>query len=310
MRLLEVCKEDPDRLFFTTLVTTSVLCYSINNDSLVKVPRFSHETSISVLAVSTSANYVLSASQCPRQVALVDLKTATATVYFELPAPAAEVVTAAFHPENEDLFLLGFDDGSLSIHSASAIMAGGHAISRTQVGFAPRLHHGEQSDVNQENESQILREKPNLICAAFLGGHKARTVSLGANGKFKIVNFRHGTHLLRTWWTSDAVGTSLSVLTWLTSPLNKVDMPQASSTSKYSTRSKNLIAIGTSDGSVAIHSSIGLLLGQRQIEPNGEPIIDLCWMGKPDSLSTSNRTLLAQLGKCFLEPIESLSRQA
>jgi hypothetical protein len=113
-----------------------------------------------------------------------------------------------------------------------------------------------------------------LVAADFIPGFTARVVSVGKDGKCRLVDFDGGTTILRTWHVNGLV-TCLSVL-----PLPRLSLiPKRTQTDApfpdVDSVFKVLIAIGTEDGRVLIFNVIGLLEQEVKI---GAGVLGLQWV--------------------------------
>lgn len=112
-----------------------------------------------------------------------------------------------------------------------------------------------------------------IVAAEFLPGFYARTVSIGRDGKCRLVDFDGKLTVLRTWQISGPA-TCLSVL-----PARKLftaGLPRTSvSSTGVDSGAKVLIAIGREDGKVLVFNSLGLL----EIEMNiGSGVFGVQWV--------------------------------
>ena len=258
-----------------------------------------HPSSPTALSVSSTCVYMVSASSGPRHILLQDLTSMVQPVSLQPLACRHDVTVIAFHPSRQDTFLLGFEDGTISTHSAGEIILGRRIVCSGEIGSYKHLHrpHRSRHEVIPPNSAEHNPFKPpnsnytehrplsGVTAAAFIGSRKSRTVSVGADMKCKIVDFEKGVHVLRTW-DSGAVGTSLCVLQPEMS--QRIHLPARATTTltrnngkrlkEESDPAQELIAIGRCDGYVAIYNSIGLIQHQNLLNPDHCSIIDVEWM--------------------------------
>ncbi|KAF2754579.1 hypothetical protein EJ05DRAFT_145351 [Pseudovirgaria hyperparasitica] len=120
--------------------------------------------------------------------------------------------------------------------------------------------------------------------AAFIKGYQSRAVSIGRDGKARIVDFDLGGKILRTWHVK-APATSLSVYqTKPASPTGQspgkrkaASRPTSQTSSTQSTASDHIIAIGRQDGKVLLFNAIGLLLQEKVVDSDSNPVLGVHW---------------------------------
>lgn len=166
-----------------------------------------HPSPPKVMAVSSDGRFMLSASQSPTVVFLQDLRKGTPATLLHPRASEKAVAVAAFHPERAGVFLLGFQDGSLTAYDISSTEEG----LNTQIGLKDarqnfnsiirelgrfeRLHS--VMTRASKDPSIIGTKSVSITDAAFLTGHKSRAVSVGADGKCRLVDFEAGGAVIR-----------------------------------------------------------------------------------------------------------------
>ncbi|KAK0945836.1 hypothetical protein LTR29_002693 [Friedmanniomyces endolithicus] len=170
VRLLENTK---DGLYLTTKLTNEVLRYSTLR-SRVQSPLQAHNTA--PVALACSSTYVVSASDNPPVIYLKNLAHNTPPVLIEPRASDAAVCIAAFHPARDNVFLLGFKDGTIAAYNANEVTRGGFD---GEIGHLKDVHHG-------------------VTGCTFLDGAKARAVSVGSDARCRLMDLESGV-VIRTW---------------------------------------------------------------------------------------------------------------
>lgn len=187
---------DGNSLFLTTHATHSIQCYSTQRKTLLNPPQTLTSPPV-VLSVSSSGRHLISASRAPPAVYLKGLSDCGPAVTFLPTASKTSLVIAAFHPEREHVYLLGFEDGTLAAYDNSRISAMRHdglysdqeVANHAEIG---RLHH-----LHQATAPSSPRKVGSIAGAAFLPGYKLRAVSVGSDGKCKLIDFADGGIKLR-----------------------------------------------------------------------------------------------------------------
>lgn len=181
---------------------------------------------------------------------------------------SSHVVVTTFHPERHGLFLLAYDNGSITIHNANRVvkLRQKGVISDGLKRHCVELHHNP------------------IVAAAFLERHKMRVATLGSKGKCRITDFEHGVNSIVVW----EVG-SICVAMTVLQPSRTIQLLQENTSSTDTMNDSNIvqqpadtrisehcIAIGCEDGTVKIYSAIGLLKGQQS--GGGHAVHELQWI--------------------------------
>lgn len=269
---------DAKSLFLSTRLTTDIQRYSTERARLLSLAR-AHASPPVALAVSPTGHFMVSASDCPPVVYLNNLAHNTAPVLIEPRATKAAVSVAAFHPDRPNIFLLAFRDGTIAAYdSTKVIRCGGGSVSNQE-----NVNKGEISHLTTLHRAAAVENKRAAITdAAFLPGFVTRAVSVGSDGRCRLLDFAGGGVVLRTWHAKAPV-TSVSVFSLKigTQARNRSAGSTASHVIGGPTSTDNLIAVGRADGLVHIYDSVGLLLSQRSTSENGEKIISVEWARGP-----------------------------
>ncbi|KAI4721815.1 WD40 repeat-like protein [Aureobasidium sp. EXF-10727] len=301
VRLLEYAP-DAKSLFLSTSLTGAIQHYSIHESRQLD-PLSSHPSPPTVLAVSPTSHLMLSASENPTVVYLQNLILKTTAIQLHPSASSAAVATASFHPERPNVFLLAFKDGTIAAYDATKI---GRSSERTCNKSVPATngHAGEIShfsNLHRITNIRNLSDPPDaslnttigsksvaITGAAFLPGFRTRAVSVGADGRCRLIDFEAGGRILRTWHAQAPV-TSLSVLAMKpSSQTAKTASKQKSGVTSSSTEGNTVVAVGRVDGQVLLFDSVGLRLDQVLVDALCETIISVEWMDGPSPYAISS----------------------
>ncbi len=306
VRLLKVDKESK-RLFFTTNLQNSVQSYSLQKSKLLD-PSHDHPSPPSVFAISCNSRFLLSTSQAPPTIYLTNLTLHTAPVLLRPYCSSSSVVAAAFHPENEDFFLLAFADGTAAVFDALHFF---HAHGRSdrrrsnavsgsggEIAFIKGLHAtGTSGGASSGDDGtkfdgydpgtgvvNVGSRAAGITAVAFVPGRSATAVTVGADGKCCVVDFtqldKHKAVLLKSWHVRRPA-TSLSIICYSKQPLGaQMDGTADGGSSRSRTESTGAyyIAIGRQDGRVLLFDLDGKPLGHRALDADGSRVLDVEWM--------------------------------
>lgn len=283
---------DAKTLFLTTTSDGTVHRYSTERSRLID-PSQSHQNAPVALAVSPTGHLVLSASQTPPVVYLKNVTHNSPPLQLQPVASAAPVSCVAFHPERPNVFLLAFHDGTLAAYDAIRIPRNERAVFADQqnanIGEIAHLQKLHRAGVSAEGTSERSILAAPVVGAAFLPGFKTRAVTVGRDGRCKLIDFAKGGVTLRTWHAKAPV-TSIAVLA-----LKKDDMHQADDLCQGASRRRksgphlmggptstnSVIAISRIDGKVQLYDSVGLLLDRKTVSSLEENILSLEWCRGP-----------------------------
>ncbi|KAF2844973.1 WD40 repeat-like protein [Plenodomus tracheiphilus IPT5] len=245
-------------LYFTTTLSTSVQAYSIPTAELLPtLPP--HPSPPNTLSISTNGDILLSASPTPPTVYLQDLRWGgSAPVNFQSTDARSPITCAAFHSlegSSQILytnFVLGFQDGALAMYRL----------------FLPHPTKHRKASYAHHTQAQAFQLQPirvgairklhkaamgGITVARFLPGYKSRVVSIGHDGRCRLMDFENAT--------------SLSILS--NGPLSSRGRPEnevmlggdaTEELRKIYEGSETLIAIGTHAGKVLVFNVLGLLI--------------------------------------------------
>ena len=274
VRHLEYTK-DSKNLFLTTTATNAIQCYSTQAQQLLSPPQTLASPAVA-LAISATGHLMISAQGSPPVVFLKDLtKNSTATL-LKPQASTSGITIAAFHPERANIFLLAFDDGTLAIFDASLLKRGNAEgkyndqshVGKAEIGRKRQLHR--PMHFKKEGRSRAISG------AAFLPGNKLKTITVGIDGRCKLLDFSEGASVLRTWHCEVPL-TCVSVSG--SPPLERgISTTRKNISSGQPGFTGHLIAVGGQDGSVRLYDLLGLLQGHKELGTNGEKIISVEWV--------------------------------
>ena len=305
VRLLKVDKESK-RLFFTTNLQNSVQSYSLQKSKLLD-PSHDHPSPPSVFAISCNSRFLLSTSRAPPTIYLTNLTLQRAPVLLRPYCSSSSVVAAAFHPENEDFFLLAFADGTTAVFDALHFF---HAHGRSdhrrsdatsgsggELAFIKGLHATGTSGGASSGEDgvkfdgydpgtgvvSIGNRAAGITAVAFVPGRSATAVTVGADGKCCLVDFtqldKDKAVLLKSWHVRRPA-TSLSIICY-SNQLSGAQMDGAGdgerSKSRMEPTGAYYIAIGRQDGRVLLFDLDGKPLGHRALDADGSRVLDVEW---------------------------------
>ena len=267
---------DGKSLYLTTNLTPDIQRYSQERSQLLDPARF-HASPPVALAVSPSGQLMVSASDHPPVVYLSNLLHGSSPILIESRTSMAAVSVISFHPERANIFLLAFRDGSVAAHDASRI---------------GRIHGGLYANQNDVRSGEICSIRKlhrattdgaklaSMTGAAFLPGFKTRAITVGSDGRCRVIDFAGKGEILRTWHAK-APATTVSVLSIKTAAASKdpFSRSRASHTIGGPTSTDNVIAIGREDGAVHLYDSVGILYAEKSLE--NERIISVEWVKGP-----------------------------
>jgi WD40 repeat protein len=266
--------KDSKNLFLSTRATNQIQCYSTEAQQLCSPPQ-TLASPAAALAISPTGHLMISAQENPPVVFLKDLAKNSAATILKPQASALGIAIVAFHPERANIFTLAFDDGTLAVYDASRMSRGmdseryanQHYVGKGEIGRIDKLHHAVR--IKDEGGSQAITG------AAFMPGHKLRIVTVGIDGRCKLVDFSEGAKALRTWHARAPL-TSLSVLA--ASSSTRASGSRKGKAPIRSTDYGAMIAAGTQNGNVLLYDTLGLLQSRREISATGERIISVEWV--------------------------------
>lgn len=307
--------DEAKSLFFTTTLHNAVQSYSLRESRLLDQGQ-AHPSPPTVLAMSPTSHLLLSASEDPVTIYLQNLTLRTPPLLIKPSASAAPVVTASFHPERPNVFLLAFSDGVAAAYDATRLLRSDDKISPRvtpkpgqdgEIAHFKNLHTTIQFGAREQraifdrdalgryggNRRTVTAGKRSMGIegAAFVPGYKTRAVTVGDDGKCRFLDFAEGGKVLRTWHIKGPA-TSLSVLAL------KEDMIPLSATYRPTTASRGkplsgqrsviagsgancIVAIGRIDGKVLLFDLLGLQLAERTVDPEAGKVINVEWVGGP-----------------------------
>lgn len=186
---------DAKSLFLSTILTADIQRYSTERSRLLD-PANIHPSPPVALAVSPTGHVMVSASDHPPTVYLKNLSHNSSPILIEPRASRAAVSVIAFHPERANVFLLAFRDGSVAAYDSIRIgrhsdgrYADQHGVGHGQISYISKLHRATTEGTGLAS----------ITGAAFLPGFKTRAVTVGSDGRCRIIDFAGKGEILRTW---------------------------------------------------------------------------------------------------------------
>ncbi|KAH9826794.1 WD40 repeat protein [Teratosphaeria destructans] len=280
--------QDTKWLYLSTSLTHDVQKYSIERSRLMGSTQ-SHPSAPIALAISPTGHWMVSASDMPPVVSLKSLQHNTQPMLIEPRASSAAVCTAAFHPERPNIFLLGFRDGTVAAYDATRVsrknrgsFSNQETVNDGEISHFTSLHRTTSKTVASGG---IASKNASIAGAAFLQGYKSRAITVGSDGRCRLVDFADRGIILRSWHAKAPL-TSVSVLSIRNTAVNTARSKRSTSDAESftiggPTSTNNLIAVGRTDGRVHLYDSVGLLLEQKTVNEVGEKILGVGWVKGP-----------------------------
>ncbi|KAI9840942.1 MAG: hypothetical protein M1837_001121 [Sclerophora amabilis] len=323
--------KDSEPVFFTTSLQNTVQTYSVHLSRIIDPAYITLPSQPDCLAISPSSHLMLSASAKPRTILLHNLTLRTSPLVLCPTATSAEVVVTAFHPERPSIFLLAFEDGTVSIYDASRMLRtrgrgegqreSAEACKEGELGYVKHV----QSAVTKaamENDTNLKRESidrgdgknptlkagekaVNVTAAEFIPGTRATVISVRADGGCQLVDFENPVkgegHIIRTWHIRGPA-TSISV-SQPPSPTNSKSLYGVKNASERRNQRPekvckanarmSLIAIGRIDGKVFLFDLSGKQLAEKTVDEKGRRIINVEWIsGRLEQKSRGDQSKL------------------
>lgn len=281
---------DSKTLYFTTTLLNAVQSYSLREARLLD-PGPTHASAPTVLAISPTSHLLLTASEFPPTVYLQNLTLATQPLFLQPHASPSPVTCAAFHPERRNIFLLAFKDGTLAAYDSNQVMrpsgysTGNSRTEGQEIAFFKSLHNiathaarnpagGLYSDAAEDSGVRSA----GITGAAFVPGYRSRAVTVGADGKCKIVDFEKG-QIVRTWHVRGPA-TSLTILSpGQARKVAKNGVPRKPTSMASATCT--VLAIGRIDGKVVLFDSSGVKLRDLPVDDTSGRVVDVEWVKGP-----------------------------
>ena len=285
VRHLEYTK-DSRSLFLTTHATNAIQCYSTHAQQLLSPPQ-TLATPAVALAISATGHLTISAQGSPPVVFLKDLTKNSAATLVKPQASTSGITVAAFHPERANIFLLAFDDGTLAVFDASLLKRGNAQGKYNDQSHAGKAEIGRKKQLHRPMHFKNEGRSRAISGAAFVPGNKLKTVTVGIDGRCKLLDFSDGANVLRTWHceaplTCVSVSGSPPAGRGMSTTRKDISLVQPGF-------SGHLIAVGGQDGSVRLYDLLGLLQGRKELGMNGERIISVEWVEGASPKEIPNR---------------------
>ncbi|OTA36557.1 hypothetical protein BTJ68_03658 [Hortaea werneckii EXF-2000] len=275
-------------------------------------PSQTHGSAPIALAVSSTGHLMVSASDEPPCIYLKHLAHNSPPILVEPRASDAAVCSAAFHPERPNVFLLGFRDGTLAAYDGTRVSRKQHGtLSNQEIvndGEIARFVGLHRVTAKAVPKTGITTRPASISGAAFLHGYKTRAISVGSDGRCRLIDFADGGIILRTWHAKAPL-TSVSVFSIKPSKAAGDTHRYSSGPSQYTTgeptSTDNLLAVGRADGKVHLYDSVGLLLAHTTVSTRGERVISLEWAKGPSPQPVLSNDGVRDLSDAPSVPIRS-----
>lgn len=191
---------DSRTLFFNTTINTSIQAYSLLTGDL-STSSHSHPSQPNVLAISSNGDVLLSASPSPPTVLIQDRRVdGLAAVHF-IPTNSKTAVTCAafeFSCKKTQLshtrLVLGFRDGTLAMYTVLLPEVINFRNSLSTYASVAQLQIVEVGAISKLHKASM----GGVTAASFMTGYKSRVVSIGYDGRCRLVDFEQGGKKLRT----------------------------------------------------------------------------------------------------------------
>ncbi|KAF2681212.1 hypothetical protein K458DRAFT_275523, partial [Lentithecium fluviatile CBS 122367] len=249
-RLL-VFSPDSRTLFFSTTLSTAIQAYYIPTGELLPPPQI-HSSPPSVLAISADGDILLSASPSPPTMFLQDLRVGGSIPTNLQPKDAASpAVFATFQAGDHSIasstsFVVGFQDGSLSLFRLAKTS---RRASYLDPSLNPSLNPGQGLSLQPTRVKTINKlhraAMGGITAAEFLPGYKARVVSIGHDGRCRLVDFEGGGRTVASRGRSDR---------------DVLFGGDSSADDRTYEGMETFIAVGTQSGKVMVFNVLGLLI--------------------------------------------------
>lgn len=192
---------DSRTLFFNTTLDTSIRAYSLPTGDLL--PSFHlHPSPPNLVAISGNGDIFLSASASPPTLLIQDQRLAgLAAVNFKPTDTPSAVTCAAFEvfdgatQSSFSQLVLGFKDGTLGMYKVFLpSLSQGQNLPQTGQVFDLQLRPVRVGVMGRLHKAAL----GGVAAAAFIPGYKSRVVSIGHDGRCRLVDFERGGQKLRT----------------------------------------------------------------------------------------------------------------
>ncbi|KAI6804095.1 WD40 repeat-like protein [Hortaea werneckii] len=303
--------QDAKCLYLSTTLTNDVQRYSTERARLLS-PSQTHGSAPIALAISSTGHLMVSASDDPPCIYLKHLAHNSPPILIEPRASDAAVCSATFHPERPNVFLLGFRDGTLAAYDGTRVSRKQHGtLSNQEIvndGEIARFVGLHRVTAKAVPKTGITTRPASISGAAFLHGYKTRAISIGSDGRCRLIDFADGGIILRTWHAKAPL-TSVSVFSIKPSKAAGDTHRYSSGPSQYTTggptSTDNLLAVGRADGKVHLYDSVGLLLAHTTVSTRGERVISLEWAKGPSPQPVLSNDGVRDLSDAPSVPIRS-----
>src|SRR5215469_8849206 len=220
IRLLQHSPQD-DILLFTTTLLNAVQRYSLFESRLLSSGP-THPSPPTVLAISPNNHLLLSASESPPIIHIQSHDLGTQPTRFQPWVSNASVAKAAFNKTRPNIFALAFKDGTIAAYDYTSLPRQPAVLNAARMTREERQpgeighfkhHHAITTTGAADADATLSTADARSVAVTglgFIAGFRARAVSVGTDGRCKIVDFER-LHVLREWHVK-APATALSIL--------------------------------------------------------------------------------------------------
>ncbi len=284
--------------------------YSLQESKLLD-PTYNHPSPPTVFAISSNFNLLLSASVSPSTIHLTNLLRNTPPIILHPQCSASAVVTAEFHPERPNVFLLAFADGACATYDAARLYYDGGRGERrrehpnsgatAETMSIKNLHAITNRSSATESESGTERhgfdvgtgvvgigdKGLGLTAAVFVPGYRRKFVTVGPDGRCCVIDQAgpgKKEACIVNSWNIQGPATSLSITPF--QPARGVfgqKDSQAPTKATSALQAKVIIAIGRLDGLVLLFDLNGNQVDEHRFHEDGSRVVDVEWMSGDDS---------------------------
>lgn len=186
---------DAKSLFLSNTSDGVIQHYSVERSRLVSPPQ-RHASSPIAMAISSTGHILLSASGHPPEISLKSLNHDSSPIRMLPNASIAQVCCAAFHPERQNIFMLAYRDGTVAAYDVNRISKD-YESSRGdgEISSLPNLH---RSKISGDLSLGQMGVGAPIAAVAFVPASKTRAVTVGHDGRCRLVDFANGGVVLRT----------------------------------------------------------------------------------------------------------------
>lgn len=259
-------------MYLSTALTGNIQRYDITTGAVRDLVPQMHNSTPTIMATNTAGTLIVTASKDP----VVVFVHATKSDHRERLVPQASdasVTIAAFHKGRPAVFLLGFKNGTLAMYDATKLLRATAASDQSyrqteETCWFRRLHRTTLKGVidpewsftvgHTRTSQDVMSPFASITGAEFLSGHNSRAVTVGTDGRCRLVDFEQGGQILNTWHAHAAIQC-------LAITAGSSRDAEGATNRSYQT-SLDTIALATEDGRVVFYSDAGTKLYETRLD--------------------------------------------